>query len=914
MEIAYVGPTLAEALGWTLLHSLWQGFAIFLLLSFGLHLSRSSSPNFRYRLSVGALLSLTLWVFYTFYTYYIQVSPGMSASPQEFVLNPFVVPLPSPMYEASIWDNFYQVFQQFIQFYARELVGVWLLGVALFVVRWAGSLYYTYLLRKTLTVPAMESWQQKVREISKRIGINKSVMLMESARVEVPMVIGHLKPMILFPLGMISGLSPIQVEAIIAHELAHIKRYDFLVNLFLSLVEILFFYHPVYWWISVRIADEREHACDDLAVAVTGNPRAYAEALMEMESLLQPPNLGLAIQGRKNHLLNRIKRVCLGEQEVQKSETGKIGLTLGLLLAIAFITWFRLPAQEELYWEEGMIESTWEEWSSGEPAEFGEGFFPELAEVPGPEGPFELEAFPIEAEFFELAELDSPVIIPPLPPIPPMPEIQSLPPIPPIPELPELVPSADPEVYSEALEAFQQHYQDWEMEYQEMYQEWQQVYQERYQEWQTHIQEIYQEYEEQAREIYERNAEALHSDGELERARELEQRTLERQLHQQERELQRSQQLLERELQSEMMQQQYRLAQVQARLQKELQQMNNRIRLRMGNSMQGTHWAPKPDPAPSPDARPLLEGSSDCEERFREALREDGFNREAEEKKLELELYENQGKKGLKINGKPYASVLAERWIKVLEDCGLDMNKIQRMGFREHRVAPNEIWASYDDPSIDSSFFAFHKVMTSQLFKDGLIPSFTKKWRLTQSKGKIIINGKRIPEELLPTYERILESYGKSAEFSRIKYRQSADPRDRAEVSPTPLAQPEPFPSPVGESRAPRETGPFPHLVNSGAPNRSLSPNEPVEISGFGEAYPISGQTSSEQDIRDLLTEERIISHGKAPFSLVIKGKIVKTVNETVLSEELGEKLWKMLEEGGTSFEGDWTLKYKAVD
>ena len=878
MEIAFVGPTLAEALGWTLLHSLWQGLVIFLLLLIGLHLARRYSPILRYRMAVIALLGLLVWVIYTFHSYYIQLSPGLTSHPREFVLAPFVAPLPNSLYEASFWEQLYQVFQQFIQQYAHELAGVWLLGVALFVVRWAGSLYYTYQLRRTMTVPAMESWQQKVQHISSKLGIQRKVGLMESARVEVPMVVGHLKPLILFPLGMISGLSPIQVESIIAHELAHVKRYDFLVNLLLSFVEILFFYHPVYWWISARISDERELCCDDLAVGVTGNPRAYAEALMEMESLLQTPSLGLAIQGRKNHLLGRIKRICLGEQEVQKSETGKIGLTLSLLFVIAFFTWFRLPAQEEVVWEEGDFGEIWEELALEETDGFGEDFFPELAEVPEPELPPEIEEFPSIEGFspfdYLTAEVDSPFLIPPFPDLPPPPTLSALPPMPPIPDLPENLYRANPEEYTELMEEYQQHYQEWESQYQEVFQEWQASYSQRYQEWQVHIQERYREYEQRVQEFSERNAEFAHSDQKLEMAKKLE-----GQLRLQERELQRSQIQLERSMQLELMQQQRQMAQEQLRLQRELQQLNNRIRLKVDRSLYRRNWAPDAEPAPAPKVQAPQKGSSNCAGKFRDALRKDGFQQEAEKKKLEIELYDNQGKRGIRINGKPYAPKLAERWIKVLEDCGYDLEKVRSIGFSQSRRGPNQEWASYEDADMEAAFRAFSKEMTQELYEDGLIGSRSKRWNLSLMKGKLIINGKKIPKELLPKYEEILKSHEQYSRPLELNVRPYLGPDSRLNALPHP--------------------GPTPLAVPA-----------PVEIMAENLRDHLVVRNKLKSELFMALKREGLIDELDSEVMLEIRGKVITEVNGKAIEKNTGKRLWNLLSDNAQQFEGDFSIRY----
>jgi hypothetical protein len=153
-----------------------------------------------------------------------------------------------------------------------------------------------------------EMWHRKLGEVGARLGVARPVKLLQSALVEVPTVIGWLRPMILLPAGCVVGLTPGQLESILAHELAHIRRHDYLVNLLQSAVETLLFYHPVVWWVSRQVREERENCCDDLAVAVCGDSIAYARALATLEELRHAPaQLALAASGAP--LLQRIRRL-----------------------------------------------------------------------------------------------------------------------------------------------------------------------------------------------------------------------------------------------------------------------------------------------------------------------------------------------------------------------------------------------------------------------------------------------------------------------------------------------------------------------------------------------------------------------------------------------------------------------------
>ena len=135
------------------------------------------------------------------------------------------------------------------------------------------------------TAPVAEQWQMAAVRLSRRLHIATPVKLLESTLVDVPTVIGWLKPVMLLPASALAGLAPAQLEAIFAHELAHVRRHDYLVNLLQTVVETLLFYHPAVWWLSARIRAERENCCDDLAVALCGDPVAYARALADLEEL-----------------------------------------------------------------------------------------------------------------------------------------------------------------------------------------------------------------------------------------------------------------------------------------------------------------------------------------------------------------------------------------------------------------------------------------------------------------------------------------------------------------------------------------------------------------------------------------------------------------------------------------------------
>jgi bla regulator protein blaR1 len=321
-------PAIVKAIGWTLLHSLWQGLAVALLLALLLVLLRRSPAAIRYFMATGAMLTFTVLSSLTFVREYRQASIPVpaQASYTPAGINAMGLPLELTMGAdmGPITDNFslarlYPSFQAYFLQHLPLLVLIWVMGVIVLLIRFAGGYAYTQRLKHYKTIELPLSWQQTLHSLAVAANISRPVKLLESALVKVPMMIGYIKPVILLPLGTIAGLPPEQVEAILAHELAHIYRKDYLVNIFQCIIEIIFFYHPGIWWISSRIREEREHCCDDLALSICGNSLTFAKALANLEQVAHhTPSLAMGFPARGRQLLIRIKR--LGNAPVRKPD------------------------------------------------------------------------------------------------------------------------------------------------------------------------------------------------------------------------------------------------------------------------------------------------------------------------------------------------------------------------------------------------------------------------------------------------------------------------------------------------------------------------------------------------------------------------------------------------------------------
>jgi beta-lactamase regulating signal transducer with metallopeptidase domain len=210
------------------------------------------------------------------------------------------------------------------------LVLLWLGGVVALSLRLASGWLLTRRMRSVGTSPVPEACVEAVTRLAQRLQVSRPVRVLQSAVVQVPAVIGALRPVILLPASVLTGLTPLQLDALLAHELAHIRRYDYLVNLAQSVIETLLFYHPAVWWVSRSIREEREHCCDDLAVRVCGDAHFYATALLGMERLrISGPTFAMAASG--GSLMSRVRRlVAPAQTEFPRWIAGVVAVSLAL--------------------------------------------------------------------------------------------------------------------------------------------------------------------------------------------------------------------------------------------------------------------------------------------------------------------------------------------------------------------------------------------------------------------------------------------------------------------------------------------------------------------------------------------------------------------------------------------------------
>ena len=331
------------ALGWTVVHSLWQATVVALVSGVLMILLREKTAKMRYFLSNLALFTVLAASITTFCIYYdftkdagqVVFIPEVdnAVDAQLAAFNTPNIPI-SQYQNISIPPLSMAGLKAYFNRHIYLIVTIWVLGVALFMLRLLGSISYIYYLKSRLNFPVDEYWQELLDGLKNRVGVKRGIELLESAMVRSPIVIGHLKPVILFPIGAINRLNPNEVEAILAHELAHILRNDYVFNIIQSVIEALFYFHPAVWWISAQIRNERENCCDDMAIQLCGNSMTYAKSLVSVQEMAYySPQMAMAFAGKsnKNQLILRIQRV-LNQPQTKSNVREKLIATSFLLL------------------------------------------------------------------------------------------------------------------------------------------------------------------------------------------------------------------------------------------------------------------------------------------------------------------------------------------------------------------------------------------------------------------------------------------------------------------------------------------------------------------------------------------------------------------------------------------------------
>ena len=381
-----MNPMLVERLGWVLVHSWWQFAAVAAVASVAVRVLRQGSAAARYGVLVGAMGLMVAGPVATWGWQQAnerEIGDGSSITavsergvrpeddavrvPADDVVLPSrqdVSPAPALVADAVVvpqsvdetprvevvstaGPSLLERTTAALRPWLAWIVATWSVGVMLCSARPLFGWYTLRRLKRVGVSPVSNEVLAALGRVSKQLGLQHSARLLQSTLAQVPIVVGYFRPVILLPVTLVTSIPAAQLEAILAHELAHVRRHDFAVNLLQTLVETLFFYHPAVWWLSRRIRVEREHCCDDLVVRVLGNRVEYGRALVAIEQLRGRSTV-LALGANDGSLLSRVRRIVglKSDQGVRSpwSLLSLVACCLAVVLAIGVFN-FRGSAQ-----------------------------------------------------------------------------------------------------------------------------------------------------------------------------------------------------------------------------------------------------------------------------------------------------------------------------------------------------------------------------------------------------------------------------------------------------------------------------------------------------------------------------------------------------------------------------------------
>ena len=334
---ALLHATWLPRVGWAILHSLWEGTLVALAAALILHGLRGSSPRLRYTVAVAALLLMAGLPLRHVWTFRANPTPVVLLQGRPDGLRTSLLqtaPAPAPVLRTRMTTSLERVLPW--------LGVVWIAGALLSLLRLAGGWAWLQRLRWHQAELAPGALQGRLLDLCRRAGLKRAVTLLTCEGLAGPSVVGILRPAILVPAGWFLNLPPDHVEALLAHELAHVLRHDYAVNLLQSLLEVVLFYHPGVWWLSRRIRAERELACDTFAARLMGDPLPLAEALTNLERRgLRRDQLEPAPAAHGGSLMERISHLLLPPRRTSSAPAFGAMAVMALLL----VTGLRLQSQ-----------------------------------------------------------------------------------------------------------------------------------------------------------------------------------------------------------------------------------------------------------------------------------------------------------------------------------------------------------------------------------------------------------------------------------------------------------------------------------------------------------------------------------------------------------------------------------------
>lgn len=314
------------ATGWSLIHSLWQSTVIALLIVFSYAFTKKANASTRYWINTLGLFTCLIASAVTFYLHLHHQAGTAITAGSSLEITPVIY---------NVSDT--QTFSDVINKHINQIVFFWLMGFAFYLSKYLADFFYCQHIKQRHNTAPNNQLLSIFNELKNTLGINRNIQLRISDVADIPCVIGHFKPVVLLPASLLLGLSIQQIEVILLHELGHVRRNDYWVSSLQTFITSLYFFNPFARWISAKMDEERENACDDIAVSVSGDPLFYAHTLKEFAEMKNNNALAVAITGHKNLLLNRITRLFVRDISFTKTY-GKTLTAITLFLLCAGFT------------------------------------------------------------------------------------------------------------------------------------------------------------------------------------------------------------------------------------------------------------------------------------------------------------------------------------------------------------------------------------------------------------------------------------------------------------------------------------------------------------------------------------------------------------------------------------------------
>lgn len=322
-----VNAEFTYALGWTILHSLWQCALVSAVLFVSLRFTKKLSSNIRYLIACAGLILCFVLSLLTLKGYWDIAQQARVSSMLDF----FGMALNQPVNVQGAVQHWLVG----VDAYLIWIVTAWVIGCGIMSARGLLDFILCLKLKNESSELVSPHWSRTLNQLGEKIGVARKVTIRVSAELRSPCTIGHFKPLIFVPISLLAGMSQAQVEIILLHELGHIRRNDYAIGLVQMLLKILFFFNPMALWISSVIDAERENSCDDIAVDICKDALFFSKTLREFAEMNKAPNLSMAMGDNKMHLLVRIQRQLQGRSNISRALEKLVASFLLLLCCVA---------------------------------------------------------------------------------------------------------------------------------------------------------------------------------------------------------------------------------------------------------------------------------------------------------------------------------------------------------------------------------------------------------------------------------------------------------------------------------------------------------------------------------------------------------------------------------------------------